>query len=432
MNRSRLRLRIGVFACVFGLPVALWGQAESSAPVSNTMPTNSFGFNLPSNLGTLAYSLSGSEIFYTGYNNGLSNSTALSGNLAYLSRSQNDPFSMVYSGGYLYSRPGSPESSTFQDLALSQVLRTRSWVFVISDGVSYLPSAPTTGLSGVAGVGDVGVYPVQTGLGPAQDILTDYSRRVSNGLQGSASWQLTPSLDLEGSASWQVMDFIGATDPGLDIDSESGSFGPNFRIDARDSVGAEAYYSRTTFPDYSNYEIESDGVYFNFNRAWSRRLSTTFSFGPQSTHGTTVVPIPVQVTFAGSATVNYATRTTGFTAGYTRGVNAGSGVTFGALSDLVTFGMNRPLTRDWVLAANASYSRNVTLGSYPGVTPEYNAVYGGVQLSRRLTDTLSCYGSYTAEHQTVQNNVGINAFSGLNNIFGFGITFAPAPLIRGR
>ena len=43
------------------------GQAEPTASVSNTgsvsnaMPSNNFGFNLPSKLGTLSYSLSGSE-----------------------------------------------------------------------------------------------------------------------------------------------------------------------------------------------------------------------------------------------------------------------------------------------------------------------------------------------------------------------------------
>lgn len=47
-------------ASLLCLPTAMLGQAEPTASVSNTMPSNNFGFNLPSKLGTLTYSLNGS------------------------------------------------------------------------------------------------------------------------------------------------------------------------------------------------------------------------------------------------------------------------------------------------------------------------------------------------------------------------------------
>lgn len=434
MTGLRTILGIGLGVCLLGAPAAARAQVDTSAAATNSMPTGGFGFNLPTHLGTLSYSVSGSEMLETGFGNGdVAASTALSGNLAYISKSERDPFSVIYSGGYLFSKvPGSSESSTFQDLAASQVLRTRAWVFVVSDVVSYLPGAPTTGLSGVAGVGDVGVYP-GGGLGPDQNILTNYAERLSNGLSGSATWELGPSLSLEGSASWYLLHFTGNGDPGINSSEYAGSFGPNYRIDARDSVGLSAYYSDFTYPQYGQYKIESEGLNVNFSRDWSRRFSTSFSFGPQITHGTTLVAIPAETYFAGSASARYATRTTGFTASYSRGVNAGSGVIFGAISDTVVVGMNRPLSRDWQLGINAGYARSVGLGAYPGsYVPRYDSVYAGAQVSRRLTESLSCYGSYTALDQTVQNNLGVNAFTGLNHIFGFGITFAPAPLISAR
>jgi hypothetical protein len=410
-------------------------SVSASAPVSNTLPSNNFGFNLPTHLGTLSYSLSGSELLETGgYNSGVSTSTIASGNLAYISKSERAPFSAVYSGGYFFSTvPGSSESSTYQELALSQVFKTRSWVFVISDAVSYLPESPTTGLSGVAGVGDIGIYPVQTGIGPAEDILTNYGTQVSNGLSGSATWQLTPSVDMQGSASWQILDFTGQGTAGLNSDSYSASVGPNYRIDARDSVGGNVNYNYIYYPGFSGYKLEIEGAALSFNRAWTRRFSTSFSFGPQRTSGTLIVPIPSQINLAGTASATYATRTTGFTANYSRGVNAGSGVIFGSLSDTVSVGANRPLNRDWQLGANASYSRNVSLAPYNGVTPVYDSVFGGAQVSRRLTEALSTYGSFTVLHQTSQGGgVGINAFSGTQEIIAIGITFAPAPLLSGR
>lgn len=417
--------------CLLCLPLVMKGQADSSASVTNTMPSSNFGFNLPIHLGTLSYSLTGSEMLEKYNGSSLNAETAVSGNLAYLSKSEQDPFSMVYSGGYLFNASSDGSySTTFQDLAVSQVMRTRAWTYVVADALSYLPGAPTTGLSGVAGVGDVGVPPVQTGIGPDQNILTNYSNRLSNGLSGSATWQVSPNLDVEGSASWQLIHFDGAS--GINSNSYSGSFGPNYRIDVRDTVGANVYYSYMTYPSYGNYKIESEGLNFTYTRAWSRRLSTTLTFGPENTHGQTLTNIPAAVNFAGSATASYATRTTGFTATYTRGVNAGSGVIFGALSDTISADINRPVNRNWQFGISGNYSRNVSLAEYMGVLPRYDAAFGAVQLSRRLSDTLSCYGSYTLIHQSSQNNVGIDAFNGTGNIIGFGITYAPAPLISGR
>jgi hypothetical protein len=143
--------------------LAIGSRAEAQAPPMATAP--SFGFSLPSAEGTLTYSLSASESFLTGSEaSGTDTTTSLSGSLGYLSSSPNKPFSLVYSGGYLYSTvSGYPGSSTFQNLAASQVVTTKNWNFVVDDAVSYLPEAPTTGLSGIPGVGDIGVVPVQIG-----------------------------------------------------------------------------------------------------------------------------------------------------------------------------------------------------------------------------------------------------------------------------
>ncbi len=422
-------------ASLLWLPTAMLGQAEATASVSNTMPSNNFGFNLPSRLGTLSYSLSGSEQIQSGYTGGgVYAGTTFGGNLAYLSKSENNPFSLVYSGGVTFGNiPGNSSAQLYQNIAASQVFRTRSWVFVATDSFSFLPDSPTTGLSGVAGVGDVGVVPVQGGVSPSQTILTNNSSRFSNGLQGSATWQTTASLDFEGSASWQILHFNG-DQPGYNTDSWEATFGPNYRIDARNSVGASAYYSQQTYPGYEKYLIETEGVTFNYSRAWTRRLSTSFGFGPARTHGRTITTIPSQVNFSGSANVTYATRTTGVFATYDRSVNGGSGVVLGALSDTVTVGMSRPINRDWILGMDVGYSHNLGLTPIAGVVPSYDTVFGAAQVSRRLTETLSMFASYTGISQSAKNQpVGQpNVFTGINHVFSIGITFAPAPILSAR
>jgi hypothetical protein len=432
------RLKISALLCALCASSAIVaaGQITTPAPGANSMPTSNFGFNLPTNLGTLSYSLSASELLQTGYETGSSvyASTAISGNLAYLSQSERAPFSAVYSGGYIHGNQlGGYNNTTFQDLALSQVFRTRSWVYVISDVVSYLPESPTTGLSGIAGVGDVGVYPVQTGIGPDQSILTAYGPRVGNGLSGSATWQITNSASLQGSASWQTLRFVGNSAPGFDSNTYSASIGPNYRINALSSVGVSAFYSRVSYPGYANFLIESEGAMVQYNRTWTRKISTTVSVGPEITHGENFVPIPAQLNLAVSASISYAGQHTGLYASYSRGTSAGSGVYLGSFQDIVSGGMNRPLGRAWSLGLNGGYAHNVALGTIYTEEPTTNSVYGGAQVSRRLTESLSCYGAYTGLDQSVTNTAAAaNAYNGFSNVFSFGITFSPAPLMRSR
>lgn len=433
MRSFRAGLVAASLAC---LPVALLGQAEPAASsVSNTMPSSNFGFNLPSKLGTMTYSLSASQQVETGYNGGGTYATTTGGgNFAYLSKSENKPFSLIYSGGLFYSsQRGASNFSTYQNIAASQVYRTRAWTFVGTDSFSYLPDSPTTGLSGIPGVGDIGVPPVQGGIGPAQGILTQNATRIANGVQASATWEATPSLALEGSGTWSILHFTG-DNPAANTDEISATLGPNYRIDARNSIGATAFYDRLTYPSTGSYLIETEGVTGNYSRAWTRRFSTSVSLGPARTHGFTITTIPTQWNLTGSASASYATRTTGFFAGYARSVNGGSGVIYGALSDTVSAGMSRPLNRDWIMALDLGYSHSRGLAPIAGGYPAYDSVFGAAQVSRRLTESLSVFGSYTglSQSQSSQTSGPGFVFNGLTHIFSIGITFAPAPLMSGR
>ncbi len=261
---------------------------------------------------------------------------------------------------------------------------------MVSDALSYLPGSPTTGLSGVAGVGDVGVFPVQTGLGPNQTILSNNSTRFSNGLDGSATWQVTPSLDLEGSGNWQILSFTG-DNPGNNTNEIGATFGPNYRIDALNSVGAQAFYQRQTYPGYADYLIETEGANVTYSRTWTRRLSTNFAFGPaEDPRHYARSDSRRSGIFGGNASVTYATRTTGFFGNYSRGVNSGSGIIFGALSDTVGAGLTRPINRDWNLAFQVNYSHDVGLAPINNLIPTYNSVTGSAQVGRRLTEIVLC------------------------------------------
>jgi hypothetical protein len=407
---------------------ALGSLAQAQDVPAAVTSTPTFGFSLPSVEGTLTYSLSASQSFTTGYGNGVDYSTAFSGSLGYLSSSPNKPFSLVYSGGYIYSSvPGYPASSTFQNLAVSQVVTTKYWNFVVDDAASYMPESPTTGLSGIPGVGDIGVEPVQIGDQPTQSIFTNYATRVGNGLNGGATRKINADLSMNASASWQILHF--SNNEGIDSTEETGSVGPTYRIDARNTVSANVNYSYTndTFLG-SSYPFETEGISVQYQYQVSRFFSLNVSAGPQRTFGSgsTAALLPSQITVVGSAGLSYNRRGTSASVSYARATNSGSGELYGALTDTVVGTVRRQFSRDWQAALTASYSKSTSLAQIPGFEQDYQSTYGGGQVSRRLGRSFSAYFSYTAVTQSA-NNPGASAsiFSGLSQIFAVGITYSP-------
>ncbi|MEO8735166.1 MAG: hypothetical protein ABI380_01355 [Edaphobacter sp.] len=414
--------------------LALGSMAEAQQPQMSSAPT--FGFSLPSVEGTLTYSLSASESYLTGYqNSGTDTTTSLSGSLGYLSSSPNKPFSLVYSGGYLYSTvPGYPPSSTFQNLAASQVLTTKNWNFVVDDAVSYLPDSPTTGLSGIPGVGDIGVIPVQIGDEPPQSILTNYATRLGNGLNGSATRKINASWAVNGSASWQILHFFGNV--GIDSSEETGSVGPTYRIDGRSSASANATYSYTNDKYFgTSYPFEAEGITLQYQRQVSRFLTVSVSGGPQRTFGSgaTSSLIPSSITGVGSASVIYNRLRTSMSVGYARETNSGSGVVLGALTDSISGSLRQQFSRNWQGALTASYSQSSSLSNFAGADQNYHSTYGGGQISRRLGREFSAYFSYTAVAQS-GNNPGVTStvFNGLTQVFAAGVTYSPSTIHLGK
>jgi hypothetical protein len=406
--------------------LALGVRAEAQAPPTSTPP--SFGFSLPSVEGTMTYSLSASESFLTGYNNGVNESTALSGSLGYLSSSPNKPFSLVYSGGYLYSSvPGYPANSTFQNLAASQVWTTKNWNFVIDDAVSYLPESPTTGLSGIPGVGDIGVNPVQIGDQPSQSILTNYAARVGNGLNGGVTRKVNKSWSINGSASWQILHFLD--NEGINSSMVTASVGPTYRINARSSASANVVYSYTNDKYLGqSYPFESEGVTLEYQRQLTRFFSMNVAAGPQRTFGsgTTSGLIPSNITVIANAALTYSRKTTTASLFFSRATNAGSGVVLGALTNSVGGTVQEQFSRNWQGALTASYSKSTSLAQVAGFAQDYNSTFGGAQVSRRLSRSFSAYLSYTAVHQNSVEFVIVQpAFSGLSQTFSVGVTYSP-------
>jgi hypothetical protein len=408
--------------------------AAESAPIST-------GFALPRVAGTLQYSLTGSESLSWGYygNSGADTSTNLSGNVAYISSSKTDPFSMIFSGGHSWTTSGEPGYS-FLNLAMSQVLNVGRWNVVLSDGVSYLPETPTTGLSGVAGVGDLGLNPVQVGAGSSQGVLTDFSSRVANAAAITVRRQLTGKTSLNATGSYSISRFLddsgNSTNSGLDSDTESGSGGIVHQISKLTSIGGNYAYSTVNYSGAS-YGVSEPGFVTQtasgfFSHQFTRKISASVSAGPQWTAIDSGGSSTGLSLFAVAST-SYSGHYTSASLSFTRSTNAGFGVVGGALSSGISFVGSRTYARVWKVAVSSAYTQTASLPA-AGVSPySFHTTVGGVQVSRGFARSFSTYVSYTLENQSNSNTAeAVDVFSGLSQVASFGLTYSPASKHFGR
>jgi len=415
-----------------------YGQAVPTAEA-----TASLGPKLSWIDGTVHYSLGASQLVQDGlYGAGnVTSATTLSGNAGYVSMSKDAPFSLLYAGGVLFGWGGGQGTTTYQNIAVSQGLIRGKWIFNISNSFSFLPLSPTTGYSGVSGVGDLGTTPISgPSQGPAGGILTYSGNRISNGLTGSIERRLTGATSVSGSANWSILHFIDQN-AGLNTTQISGQVGLNHRIDARDTAGVSAVYStfstdqNSFFGQLGSTSFQTRGLNFTYSRLLTRALSMDVSVGPQWINSSAGQLLQNNLDVSASAGVYYTRKQTSMGVRYFRGVNSGSGVQQGSLFDSVTASVGRPLSHNWMSSVSASFTHTSQLlyvaPSAGQTTPftaneSYNTVYGGAQLTRALNRAWSCFLSYSAQNQSINTTfVGQNVFSGFSQTFGFGVTFAP-------
>jgi hypothetical protein len=396
--------------------------------------------------GVLHYALSASEIVQFGYFGAgeVTSSTVLSGDVAYTSKSMAHPFGLVGAVGVLLPNRSGQGVTTYEHVSASQGYVTRNWVFNVTDTFSFLPQSPTTGLSGVAGVGDVGVIPTPVpGEGPG-GVLTVSGNRIGNTVDGSVERQITPETSISGSGSWTTLQFVDPRAGGLNYSDISGVVAVNHRFDPRTTASVDAVYSvfdySGTLAGVTQPNFQSRGINLSYQRLLSRTLSVSASIGPLWVSSSNSALIPSSLDVAGSGSLTYSRRFTHASLFYSRHVNGGSGVLPGALSDVAGFEVARSYGRDWVVSLPVSYSHSAGLTDLKGLnslqgnptsttTPVhevYETVYGSVQVRRRINTNLSGYLSYTVQNQSTNYSLGAqNALRGTSQTIGIGISFSP-------
>ena len=269
------------------------------------MPVSSVGAkpeSVPDFDGVLHYAVSGSEIVQFGYygSGSTTASTALSGDVAYTAKSTTRPFSLLFAGGVIFPNQGGQGISTFWNVAANQGFTARHWIFNVSDSFSFLPQSPTTGLSGIPGVGDLGAIPLQGPVeGPAGGILTVAGNRYQNTLGGSAERQISHATSVSAARL-----LVGPQLPAIhslssqDSTQVTGSVALNQRFDARSSGSIDAVYSTYTYSGaviingFVQPDIETRASTLSYQRLLSKSLSVSVSAGPQWINSSNDLLIP--------------------------------------------------------------------------------------------------------------------------------------------
>jgi hypothetical protein len=428
-----------VFLTVLLITVApaAFGQALPAAQASPI----STGFELPMTAGTLQYAVSASETLSWGYysnsNSGTATATNLTGDLGYISNSKRDPFSMFIAGGHSWGS-NSP-SYNFVSLGLSQVLSAGRWTFLFSDSVAYMPGTSTTGLSGVPGVGDLGLTPVPVGPDTGQGILTDYSNRISNAASATISRSITGKTSFNATGSYAITRFLSgsgnASASGLDSNSVTAQGGISHQYSARNTLGGNYAYSYFTYPGYNfglpTASFESQTASLQYIHQFTRKLSLNASSGPEWT----TINLPGSSTSLSlyvDAALAYSGEFSRAALGYVRSTNAGNGVIGGSLSDAVSFTTSRTFARVWNCAFTSSYTHSSSLAGLAPYT--FDTTLAGFQVSRAIGRSFSAFASYTLENQSSQGSAAtvVDVFNGFSQVLGFGLTYAPMSIHFGH
>jgi hypothetical protein len=429
-----------MFLPLLTLPATTYAQA---IPVATASPIST-GFSLPSLAGTLQYAVSASQSLASNYfgNTGINSSTNLSGDLAFITNSPIYPFNAVFSGGRAWSSSGQ-SSYNFFNLAMTQGVHAKRWTFALTDSVNYLPGTASSGLSGVPGVGDLGVNPAQPGTSAApsgQGVLTGFTSRVTNSSGLNISRPITGKTSFNVSGAYSLTRFLNnptnTGNPGIDSDSESASGGLSHRIDERNSLGGNFSYSHNTFSG-TNFGLPEPGftsqsASLQYSHQFTRKFGFSASAGPQWNDSGIPGSTRALSLFA-NVSATYSGQFSHATMSFSRSSNNGSGVVGGAISDSVAFSTGRIFNRVWLCALTAAYTQSTQLPSASSLAFTFDTTVMGVQISRAIVRNLSAYASYTLQNQSNRGAATtVDLFSGLSNITGFGLTYSPMAIHLGR
>jgi len=354
-----------------------------------------------------------------------SQSSTLSGSIGIGNQNEHLPFSLNYAGGYTWTLTGVPYADgQFHRLNLSQGIDSHKWKILLSDDVSYLPQSPTTGFSGIPGIGE----PIG-GTGPtppsSQSILTVNTHAISNQATGALTYDVNSAISFSVGGGPGLLRF--PNNDGLDTDSLSANAKFTRAFNTRNGLNASYQFSRFTYPGFT-VAFETNTAQVGYRRLWTRNVTTEIAAGPAWIGSSATAAVPSSLTYAASASLSYMLRFASASMSYVRGINGGAGYLIGGEFDAVTGNLSKDFTPNLNVGLSGGFERTTGLNSN-GTT---NATYGGAQGTWRIGQRIIVFGNYTATNQTSSSALPTNALNQLLQVVGFGVGYSPRQSQRKR
>jgi hypothetical protein len=307
-----------------------------------------------------------------------------------------------YSGGGDFSTDSTIGNGAFQQVGASQSFQWARWQLQFFDQFSYLPTSEFgfgggTGLGLPGGGANPGVPQTGVGSGLTQSLFTAVGPRYSNNFTTQAIYQLSPRASVNVSGTYGILRFVNKGN--INDDNYGGSVGFNYQLSKEDTIGLVYHYNRFTYIGESQ-SIGDNTINVAYGKKITGRLALQLFGGPEIT--TFAVPIggiSRQVSGSGGGSLTYGLNRGGLTVGYNNGVTAGSGVIAGAVTDQISFGVSRNLTRVWSAHANLSFAKNRSVAA-ASAQNSYDSVSVGGGVSRPFGPNANLSLAYTANIQT--------------------------------
>jgi hypothetical protein len=342
----------------------------------------------------------------------------VSGTLAYANHTVEKPFIMNYVGGYTWTLSG-PDYQTgqFHRMFLSQGINFRRWQFFVQDNVAYMPQSPTTGFSGVAGIGEpIGVP--NPAPSTNQAILTINTHVLNNSASGQVEHVLNYATTATIGGGSDLLYFPNGD--GIDTRGLSANGQLTRRINARTSIRGRYIFTQFQYPGFV-VEMHTHTALAGLERRITRNLTATVFVGPQWIDSNVSSIVPAQRLYATNAGVYYAKRFTSLGGTYVHGTNGGSGYLIGGTVDDFQGNFMRRMSPNVTLGLSGGYQRTAAFNS-AGVT---GGAYGASQVTWQVGRNLVVFGNYTGRGQSSTSQLPGNVLNQTIHTLSFGFGLSP-------
>jgi hypothetical protein len=328
------------------------------------------------------------------------------GSLAFSRVGSTSRFSANYSGGDTLSQP--PQlSGQFHNISIAEQITLARWRFSLMDLFVLAPGAAFTG-QGMGGPGLVDQF-IETnqnslsmlaqGFAPSQTIQTGPANRYVNTALGEASYSFTRRSAVTVVGSYGVLHFFDSGYVNSHMTTVQGGY--DYLLDTKNSIAVIGSYANVAYTGTPTSTTDYKAQ-FAYGRKITGKLAFQASAGPEEIRAAGTLNGSFHIiTGTANTSLKYEQRRSGTGVIFTRGLSNGSGVFFGAISDVFSGYAHHDFTRSLSAFISAGYAFNKALAPAGIPSISFNDWFFGASLNRRLGRYGSVALNYGVQDQSI-------------------------------